>query len=44
MIKKIALALITAVRRMRAYFQNHAIVVKTNYLIVKILGKPDLAG
>jgi len=44
MIEKITLALIIAVRRMRAYFQNHTIVVKTDYPIIKVLGKPDLAG
>jgi len=44
MIEKIALALVTTARRMRAYFQNHIIIVKTDYPIVKVLGKPDLAG
>jgi len=27
---------------MRAYFQNHEVVVKTDYPIAKILSKPDL--
>ena len=29
---------------MRAYFQNHEIIVKTDYPIPRILSKPDLAG
>ena len=43
-IKKVTLALVTTARRMRAYFQNHEIIVKTDYPIAKILSKPDLAG
>jgi len=44
MIEKVALALVLTARRMRTYFQNHTIIVKTNYPIAKILSKPDLAG
>jgi len=44
MIEKVALVLVMTVRRMRAYFQSHLIIVKTNFPIAKILGKPDLAG
>ena len=44
MIEKIALALVLTARRMRPYFQNHAIAVRTNYPMYKILSKPDLAG
>ena len=44
MIEKVALALVLTARRMRPYFQNHEIRVKTNYPIYKILSKPDLAG
>ena len=44
MVEKIALALITAARRLRPYFQTHPIIVKTDYPIQKILQKPDLAG
>jgi len=44
MIEKVALALVLTSTRMRPYFQNHAITVKTNYPIYKILSKPDLAG
>ena len=44
MIEKVALALVLTARTMRPYFQNHAITVKTNYPIYKILFKPDLVG
>ena len=44
MTEKVALALIITAHRMRMYFQNHRVIVKTNYPIVKILTKPDLAG
>ena len=43
-IKKVVLALIITARRMRMYFQNHQVIVKTNYPIMKILTKPYLAG
>jgi len=44
MIEKVPLALVLTARRMWSYFQNHAITVKTNYPIYKILSKPNLAG
>ena len=44
MVEKLALSLVHAARRLRPYFQNHNIIVKTDYLIQKILQKPDLAG
>ncbi|XP_020211548.1 uncharacterized protein LOC109796275 [Cajanus cajan] len=44
MIEKLALALVTAARRLRPYFQSHQVVVKTNYPIKQILRKPELAG
>jgi len=44
MIEKVALALITAARRLRPYFQSHTVIVKTNHPVQKILQKPDLAG
>jgi len=44
MIEKVTMALVITARRMRMYFQNHRIIVRTNYPIVKILTKPDLAG
>lgn len=36
------MALVHTARRMRAYFNNHKVVVKTNYPIRKVLTKPDL--
>ena len=42
MIEKVSLALIITARRMQMYFQNHQVIVKTNYPIMKILTKPDL--
>jgi len=44
MIEKVALALVLTTRLMHPYFQNHSITVRTDYLIFKILSKPDLAG
>jgi len=44
MVEKVALALIITARRMWMYFQNHRVIVKTNYPIMKILTKPDLVG
>jgi len=44
MIEKVTLALVLTTRRMQPYFQNHAITVRTNYAIYKILSKPDLVG
>ena len=44
MVEKVALALVITARRIRMYFQNHRVIVKTNYPIMKILTKPDLAG
>jgi len=43
MVEKLALSLVHAARRLRPYFQNHTITVKTDYPIKKILQKPDLA-
>jgi len=44
MVEKLALSLVHAARRLRPYFQNQNIIVKTNNPIKKILQKPDLAG
>jgi len=44
MIEKVALTLVLTARRMRPYFQNHSIIVRTDYPIFKILSMPDLAG
>ena len=43
MIEKVALTLVLTARRMRSYFQNHEIRVRTNNPIYKILSKLDLA-
>jgi len=44
LVEKIALALLTAARRLRQYFQSHQVIVQTDHPISKILRKPDLAG
>jgi len=44
MIEKVVLTLIITARRIQMYFQNHHIVVKADYPIMKILAKADLAG
>nr|KYP56267.1 Retrotransposable element Tf2 [Cajanus cajan] len=44
MVEKLALALVTAARRLRPYFQSHQVVVKTDYPIKQILRKPELVG
>jgi hypothetical protein len=41
-IEKLALALITSARRLRPYFQAHAIRVLKEYPLKKLLRKPDL--
>ncbi|XP_068461658.1 uncharacterized protein [Phaseolus vulgaris] len=43
-VEKVALTLVYAARRLRPYFQNHQIIVRTDYPISKILRKPELAG
>ncbi|XP_020236671.1 uncharacterized protein LOC109816185 [Cajanus cajan] len=43
-VEKLALALVTAARRLRPYFQSHQVVVKTDYPIKQILSKSELAG
>nr|KYP33663.1 Transposon Ty3-I Gag-Pol polyprotein [Cajanus cajan] len=42
MIEKLTLALVTAARHFRPYFQSHQVVVKTDYPIKQILRKPEL--
>jgi len=44
MVEKLAISLVHSARRLRSYFQNHTITVKTDYPIQKILQKPNLAG
>jgi len=43
MIEKVAFVLVLTARRMRPYFQNHTILVRTDYPIFNILSKPDFA-
>ena len=43
-LEKLALALITAGRKLRPYFQCHPIVVLTQYPLRSILHKPELSG
>jgi ribonuclease HI len=42
--KKLAFALVVSARRLRPYFQAHAIRVLTEYPMRKVLQKPDLSG
>lgn len=44
MIEKLVLALVTAKRKLRQYFEAHSIVVLTAHLIRAILAKPDMSG
>src|SRR3954468_9839273 len=43
-IEKVALALITAARRLRHYFLAHTIFVRTDQPIKQLLSRPDMAG
>jgi hypothetical protein len=43
-IEKLAFALVISARRLRPYFQAHAIRVLTEYPMKKVLQKPDLSG
>ncbi|XP_014522936.1 uncharacterized protein LOC106779357 [Vigna radiata var. radiata] len=43
-VEKVALALLTAARRLRPYFQSHQVIIRTNHPVARILRKPDLAG
>jgi hypothetical protein len=43
-IEKLAFALVVSARRLRPYFQAHAILVLTEYPLRKILQNPDLSG
>ena len=42
--KKLALALVVAARKLRPYFQAHTIIVLTNHPLHKAMNKPDTAG
>jgi ribonuclease HI len=43
-IEKVALALVTAARKLRRYFLAHSIVVRTDQPLKQVLFRPDLAG
>ena len=43
-IENFAFTLVLTTKWMRTYFQNHVILVRTDYPIFKILSKPDLTG
>ncbi|XP_072076738.1 uncharacterized protein [Arachis hypogaea] len=43
-IEKLALALIFSARRLRPYFQNHVIHVRTDHPLRQVLHKPEIAG
>ena len=43
-LEKMVLALVTAKKKLRHYFESHQIIVVTNYPIRQIPSKPDLSG
>ena len=43
-IEKVALALLTAARRLRQYFLAHTVVVRTDQPIRQIIGRPYIVG
>ncbi|CAA0825579.1 Unknown protein, partial [Striga hermonthica] len=43
-IEKVALALITTIRKLRPYFLNHKVVVRTNMPLGDTLGRPNVSG
>ncbi|KAL5829304.1 hypothetical protein ACOSQ3_018772 [Xanthoceras sorbifolium] len=43
-LEKLALALVTVVRKLRPYFQCHTISVLTTFLLKNVLHKPELSG
>ena len=43
-LEKLALALITAARKLRPYFQCYSITVLATYPLKSILHKPELSG
>ncbi|XP_072084316.1 uncharacterized protein [Arachis hypogaea] len=43
-IEKLALALVFSARRLRPYFQNHVIHVRTDHPLRQVLHKPEIAG
>ncbi|XP_073152757.1 uncharacterized protein [Henckelia pumila] len=43
-IEKLALALVTAARKLRSYFQSHPIIVLTNHPLKQIISSPKASG
>ena len=43
-IKKLALALVVATRKLWPYFQAHVILVLTNHPLSQVLQNPDVSG
>lgn len=43
-LKKLAFAVVVATRRLKPYFQAHAIVVSTKYPLLQTLHKPNISG
>ncbi|XP_056691773.1 uncharacterized protein [Spinacia oleracea] len=43
-LEKLVLALVTAAKRLRHYFETHQIVVMTNYQIKSMMRRPELTG
>ncbi|XP_062118509.1 uncharacterized protein LOC133832142 [Humulus lupulus] len=44
MMEKLVLALITAKKKLRQYFESHTIIVYTDYPLKQVLNKPDISG
>ena len=43
-VEKVVLALVTAKKKLRHYFESHTITVITSYPLRQVLSKPDLSG
>lgn len=43
-LEKLVLALVIVVKKLRHYFETHAVVVMTNYPIKSVLRKPEMIG
>ena len=43
-VEKLALVLVTAVRKLRSYFQSHSTIVMITYPLQAILHSPNLSG
>jgi len=43
-VEKVIQALVITTKRLRLYFQGNEVIVKSDYPILKVLRRPDLAG